>query len=88
MGHGNSDKLYITHAEHAGYFGSHSSSTGFKAYGISCTFKTRTYALLSERPKHRTPELGHRLTAVLSPSSLSITLYVLVTLMVQEMFST
>ncbi|KIM75366.1 hypothetical protein PILCRDRAFT_827277 [Piloderma croceum F 1598] len=31
MGHGNSDKLYITHAEHAGYFGDHSSSTGFKA---------------------------------------------------------
>ncbi|KAK0233006.1 cyclophilin-like domain-containing protein [Armillaria fumosa] len=31
MGHGNSDKLYITHAEHAGLFGSHSSSTGFKA---------------------------------------------------------
>ncbi|KAF9015487.1 cyclophilin-like domain-containing protein [Cyathus striatus] len=31
MGHGNSDKLYITHAEHAGYFGSHSSSTGYKA---------------------------------------------------------
>ncbi|KZP16855.1 cyclophilin-like protein [Athelia psychrophila] len=30
MGHGNSDKLYITHAEHAGYFGDHSSSTGFK----------------------------------------------------------
>ncbi|KAG7450638.1 peptidylprolyl isomerase-like protein 2 [Guyanagaster necrorhizus] len=31
MGHGNSDKLYITHAEHTGMFGSHSSSTGFKA---------------------------------------------------------
>ncbi|KAF8167788.1 cyclophilin-like domain-containing protein [Crassisporium funariophilum] len=30
MGHGNSDKLYITHAEHAGFHGSHSSSTGFK----------------------------------------------------------
>ncbi|KAF7985286.1 hypothetical protein HWV62_6439 [Athelia sp. TMB] len=30
MGHGNSDKLYITHDEHAGYFGDHSSSTGFK----------------------------------------------------------
>ncbi|KAG6841924.1 hypothetical protein C0991_005104 [Blastosporella zonata] len=30
MGHGNSDKLYITHAEHAGQFGSHSSSSGFK----------------------------------------------------------
>ncbi|KAJ7492732.1 cyclophilin-like domain-containing protein [Mycena latifolia] len=30
MGHGNSDKLYITHAEHAGQFGSHSASTGFK----------------------------------------------------------
>ncbi|KAJ8083902.1 cyclophilin peptidyl-prolyl cis-trans isomerase Cyp8 [Marasmius tenuissimus] len=31
MGHGNSNKLYITHAEHTGMFGSHSSSTGFKA---------------------------------------------------------
>ncbi|KAF9056489.1 cyclophilin-like domain-containing protein [Panaeolus papilionaceus] len=31
MGHGNSDKLYITHAEHAGLHGSHSSSTGYKA---------------------------------------------------------
>ncbi|PPQ64756.1 hypothetical protein CVT26_002700 [Gymnopilus dilepis] len=31
MGHGNSNKLYITHAEHAGLHGSHSSSTGFKA---------------------------------------------------------
>ncbi|KAG5647623.1 hypothetical protein DXG03_008976 [Asterophora parasitica] len=30
MGHGNSDKLYITHAEHAGEFGSHSASSGFK----------------------------------------------------------
>ncbi|KAJ7103643.1 cyclophilin-like domain-containing protein [Mycena belliarum] len=30
MGHGNSDKLYITHAEHAGQFGSHSASTGYK----------------------------------------------------------
>ncbi|EAU92666.2 peptidylprolyl isomerase (cyclophilin)-like protein 2 [Coprinopsis cinerea okayama7 len=31
MGHGNSNKLYITHAEHAGLHGSHSSSTGFRA---------------------------------------------------------
>ncbi|KIM47900.1 hypothetical protein M413DRAFT_22481 [Hebeloma cylindrosporum] len=31
MGHGNSDKLYITHAEHAGLHGSHSSSVGYKA---------------------------------------------------------
>ncbi|KAH7928514.1 cyclophilin-like protein [Leucogyrophana mollusca] len=31
MGHGNSDKLYITHAEHAGEFGSHSASSGYKA---------------------------------------------------------
>ncbi|KAJ7038316.1 cyclophilin-like domain-containing protein [Mycena alexandri] len=30
MGHGNSDKLYITHAEHAGQFGSHSASIGFR----------------------------------------------------------
>ncbi|KAF5384974.1 hypothetical protein D9615_001421 [Tricholomella constricta] len=30
MGHGNSDKLYITHAEHAGLHGSHSASSGFK----------------------------------------------------------
>lgn len=31
MGHGNSDKLYITHAEHSGQFGSHSASIGFRA---------------------------------------------------------
>ncbi|KAF9523614.1 cyclophilin-like domain-containing protein [Crepidotus variabilis] len=31
MGHGNSNKLYITHAEHAGLHGAHSSSTGFRA---------------------------------------------------------
>ncbi|CAK5264546.1 unnamed protein product [Mycena citricolor] len=30
MGHGNSNKLYITHAEHSGQFGSHSSSIGYK----------------------------------------------------------
>ncbi|KDE05683.1 hypothetical protein MVLG_03917 [Microbotryum lychnidis-dioicae p1A1 Lamole] len=28
MGHGNSDRLYITHREHAGEFGAHSSSVG------------------------------------------------------------
>ncbi|TEB39030.1 peptidylprolyl isomerase-like protein 2 [Coprinellus micaceus] len=31
MGHGNSNKLYITHAEHAGLHGSHSASTGYRA---------------------------------------------------------
>ncbi|KAF8912974.1 cyclophilin-like domain-containing protein [Gymnopilus junonius] len=31
MGHGNSNKLYITHAEHAGLHGSHSASIGYKA---------------------------------------------------------
>ncbi|KAG7099117.1 hypothetical protein E1B28_000990 [Marasmius oreades] len=31
MGHGNSNKLYITHAEHTGMFGSHSASTGYQA---------------------------------------------------------
>ncbi|EKM83588.1 hypothetical protein AGABI1DRAFT_50865 [Agaricus bisporus var. burnettii JB137-S8] len=30
MGHGNSNKLYITHEEHTGKFGSHSSSVGYK----------------------------------------------------------
>ncbi|CCL98304.1 uncharacterized protein FIBRA_00298 [Fibroporia radiculosa] len=31
MGHGNSDKLYVTHAEHTGMFGQHTaSSAGFK----------------------------------------------------------
>ncbi|KAM6498398.1 Cyclophilin-like domain containing protein [Amanita muscaria] len=30
MGHGNSNKLYITHLEHTGVYGSHSSSTGYK----------------------------------------------------------
>jgi hypothetical protein len=31
MGHGNSNKLYITHAEHTGQFGSHSASVGYRA---------------------------------------------------------
>ncbi|KAF8634419.1 hypothetical protein AX15_000870 [Amanita polypyramis BW_CC] len=31
MGHGNSNKLYITHSEHSGLYGSHSASTGYKA---------------------------------------------------------
>ncbi|KAF8647909.1 hypothetical protein AX16_006441 [Volvariella volvacea WC 439] len=31
MGHGNSNKLYITHAEHSGQFGSHSASVGYRA---------------------------------------------------------
>ena len=32
MGHGNSNKLYVTHAEHSGMFGQHTaSSAGFKA---------------------------------------------------------
>ncbi|KAI0257441.1 cyclophilin-like protein [Lactifluus subvellereus] len=32
MGHGNSNKLYVTHAEHSGLFGQHTaSSSGFKA---------------------------------------------------------
>ncbi|KAH0590867.1 Peptidyl-prolyl cis-trans isomerase-like 2 [Termitomyces sp. J132] len=31
MGHGNSNKLYITHAEHTGQFGSHSASSGYRA---------------------------------------------------------
>ncbi|OSX67366.1 hypothetical protein POSPLADRAFT_1130482 [Postia placenta MAD-698-R-SB12] len=32
MGHGNSDKLYVTHAEHAGLYGQHTaSSAGYKA---------------------------------------------------------
>ncbi|KAL9715932.1 cyclophilin peptidyl-prolyl cis-trans isomerase Cyp8 [Leucoagaricus gongylophorus] len=30
MGHGNSNKLYITHEEHTGKFGSHSASVGYK----------------------------------------------------------
>lgn len=34
MGHGNSNKLYITHAEHAGEFGQHSASSGYRAYVI------------------------------------------------------
>lgn len=33
MGHGNSNKLYVTHAEHSGMFGQHTASSGgFKAY--------------------------------------------------------
>ncbi|KAF9462124.1 peptidylprolyl isomerase-like protein 2 [Collybia nuda] len=42
MGHGNSNKLYITHAEHAGYFGSHSSSSGYKAKSQAPHPGTRT----------------------------------------------
>ncbi|GLB36038.1 putative cyclophilin type peptidyl-prolyl cis-trans isomerase/CLD [Lyophyllum shimeji] len=42
MGHGNSDKLYITHAEHSGLFGSHSASSGFKAKAQAPHPGTRT----------------------------------------------
>ncbi|KAF8898859.1 cyclophilin-like domain-containing protein [Infundibulicybe gibba] len=42
MGHGNSDKLYITHAEHAGHFGSHSASSGYKAKSQAPHPGTRT----------------------------------------------
>ncbi|KAF8922691.1 cyclophilin-like domain-containing protein [Mucidula mucida] len=42
MGHGNSDKLYITHAEHSGMFGAHSSSAGFKAKSEAPHPGTRT----------------------------------------------
>ena len=36
MGHGNSDKLYVTHAEHSGMFGQHTaSSAGAKEYVLS-----------------------------------------------------
>ncbi|KAL4241675.1 Peptidyl-prolyl cis-trans isomerase-like 2 [Abortiporus biennis] len=45
MGHGNSDKMYVTHAEHSGMFGQHTaSSAGFKAkqegpgYGVQTPF--------------------------------------------------
>ncbi|ESK97969.1 cyclophilin family peptidyl-prolyl cis-trans isomerase cyp8 [Moniliophthora roreri MCA 2997] len=31
MGHGTSNKLYITHAEHSGLLGSHSASSGYRA---------------------------------------------------------
>ena len=46
MGHGNSNKLYVTHAEHSGLFGQHTaSSSGFKAYVdpllLSCPQLTR-----------------------------------------------
>src|SRR6266404_2253913 len=37
MGHGNSNKLYVTHAEHSGLFGQHTaSSSGFKAC-VNCS---------------------------------------------------
>ncbi|CAA7259947.1 unnamed protein product [Cyclocybe aegerita] len=42
MGHGNSNKLYITHAEHAGLHGSHSSSVGYKAKAEAPHPGTRT----------------------------------------------
>ncbi|PFH54775.1 hypothetical protein AMATHDRAFT_44574 [Amanita thiersii Skay4041] len=42
MGHGNSDKLYITHSEHAGLYGSHSASTGFKTKAQESPPGTRT----------------------------------------------
>ncbi|KAH9937177.1 cyclophilin-like protein [Fomitopsis serialis] len=38
MGHGNSDKLYVTHAEHSGMFGQHTaSSAGAKAKNLGFT---------------------------------------------------
>lgn len=33
-GHGANDKMYITHAEHSGLLGQHSSSSGFRGCGV------------------------------------------------------
>ncbi|EIW86827.1 peptidylprolyl isomerase-like protein 2 [Coniophora puteana RWD-64-598 SS2] len=42
MGHGNSDKLYITHREHAGEFGQHTASSGYKAKQEGSYTKSQT----------------------------------------------
>jgi peptidyl-prolyl cis-trans isomerase-like protein 2 len=50
MGHGNSNKLYVTHAEHSGLFGQHTaSSSGFKAYADT-SFHLLFLCLHSRRP--------------------------------------
>jgi hypothetical protein len=66
MGHGNSNKLYVTHAEHSGLFGQHTASTaGYKAYGTKLIcFHVPTHYTLPERPKHLRQEREPRLTAV------------------------
>ncbi|KAL4070847.1 peptidylprolyl isomerase-like protein 2 [Scleroderma citrinum] len=42
MGHGNSNKLYITHAEHAGELGQHSASVGHRAKASIPHARTQT----------------------------------------------
>ncbi|KAG9037972.1 Peptidyl-prolyl cis-trans isomerase cyp8 [Tulasnella sp. JGI-2019a] len=41
MGHGANDKMYITHAEHSGLLGQHSSSSGFKGKAENNTADAR-----------------------------------------------
>ncbi|KIK12954.1 hypothetical protein PISMIDRAFT_646606 [Pisolithus microcarpus 441] len=42
MGHGNSNKLYITHAEHTGELGQHSASVGYRAKASVPTARAQT----------------------------------------------
>ncbi len=89
MGHGNSDKLYITHAEHAGLFGSHSSSTGFKAYVYMLLYRVWILMYSSVASKRLLIlEQGHPSTAVLFLFSHSVILSVLETQTVLAMCST
>ena len=71
MGHGNSDKLYVTHAEHSGMFGQHTaSSAGFKAWVCSSARmfdpppKKLTAHVTLGRLKHPIPERGLPLIVV------------------------
>lgn len=58
MGHGNSNKLYVTHAEHSGLFGQHTaSSSGFK---VSVAFfphsiQSFSYACCISKPEGPNP---------------------------------
>jgi len=84
MGHGNSDKLYITHAEHAGLHGSHSSSVGYKAsVSLLNLLLPSDYSIGS--PKARILALELRLTVAHSHSSPSHILSVLETWMGQAL---
>lgn len=67
MGHGNSNKLYVTHAEHSGMFGQHTaSSAGFKA-SVSSIALFEVYALtqglITGSKRHRTLVPEHHSTA-------------------------
>ena len=61
MGHGNSNKLYVTHAEHSGMFGQHTaSSAGARAYVHQSCFTLDWILTVLVNSKQEAPHPGSR----------------------------